>query len=135
MVIQRIQTLYLLVAVAAITVTFFFPIGFIPGEDQIQSVCVCAYPWYMGFTIAADALLLLSVFLYKALNVQIKTTLVGGLMVAASVIWLFFIGAGIAGEINWFNLALLIFSDVLAFLALRAMQKDNRLLRSYDRLR
>lgn len=136
MVIQRIQTLFLLVAVAALSMTLFFPFGFACLQNGTPvGIEPCSFPWYLGFNAVADLLLIISIFLFKKLSVQLKTTLIGGLMVAASVIWWFFISTEIAAYPNWLNLGLLILADIFTFLALRAMQKDRRLLRSYDRLR
>ncbi|WP_418991164.1 DUF4293 domain-containing protein [Alistipes sp.] len=153
--IQRIQTLYLLVLTALMAVTLFAPLAWFAGEageftlhafalrtadgESVQPTA------YMGVVLAlATAVPLVTIFLYKRRLLQIR------LCVAEMVLLL---GAAVMEGIYYF-LSWRVFSDqtfhmqgfkpsialplvglVFAYLAVRAIFRDEMLVRAADRIR
>lgn len=84
------------------------------------------------------ALLLISIFLYKNLKFQIKVTRITIVLIVLSAIVEFVALYSQVGnlEIAWIGSAIMLGCALIcAFLALRGMISDQKLLSSYDRLR
>lgn len=154
--IQRIQSLYLLVVTALMAVTLFCPIAKfnVEGEEVILSAfgvsdtvgVLSSMPVWMGVMLAASTLLpLITIFLFKRRMLQIRlcgvevALLVGDIALMAFYIYKLY--ANFFENIEWSNLiigvpvVMPIASIVLTVLALRATLRDELLVRSLDRIR
>ncbi|HKM31848.1 MAG: DUF4293 domain-containing protein [Bacteroidales bacterium] len=120
--IQRIQTLYLTIALGLMA-TLLFGI-------------YATYTPFVVLTVAVCALLVLTIFLYKARKIQIRLCIYTSLIMLGQQIWM--------GVAYYQNKALVSFtvstvfpiiSIILVLLALRAIAADEALVQSYNRLR
>ena len=138
MVIQRIQTLMLLIA--AILMAIFCCTGFatVKAADAARTVLVADAPVLLTLNILIAVLLVISIFLYRDLRRQMRVTLLILLLICASMVTSgFIIYAGIPGAepILLGGVSLLLLALIFALLAYRAMGRDRRLLAAADRLR
>lgn len=142
--IQRIQTIYLFLAAAAAGAMFALPIA-TTAEAQADSVVFADAAFevqdkitMMGAFGLAALLLFVIIFLFNNRSLQMNLTKAG----------LFLTGVGVgAGIYHFFNdqaadlaqpaagLILPVLVVVFAYLALRNIKKDDKLVRSVDRLR
>lgn len=140
--IQRIQTVYLVLGAAALGAMFFF-------QDMFASNAASTYAWFepamivlIGLSAAAG---LGSVFLYSNRKLQRKVVVAAQVLTALCMLALYggyYLGNELvlrteAGT-DWnrtIMLLLPIVGYVLFFLARRAIQKDIELVQSMDRLR
>ncbi|MBQ7855689.1 MAG: DUF4293 domain-containing protein [Alistipes sp.] len=154
--IQRIQTLYLLIAVALMAVTLFCPVALL-NVDGVQ-VTLSAFgifdpmgklsnmSIFMGVQLLLSTLLpLLTIFLYKNRVLQIRlcgaelVMLVGCLVIIGVSIWR--MCSLLLEEFEWSMLALRlpvvmpVVAFILVVLAMRATLRDELLVRSLDRIR
>ena len=151
--IQRVQTLYLLLATAMMSLTLFLPLATIvcggnelvlkaftlSGLEDVESVL----PVYLGaFLAVTTALLLVIIFIYKKRMVQIR------LCVSAIVLLL---GSAALIGLYCYRLCDLLTSDLVftlgfaslmpvvaiipVVLAIRGIARDEALVRSLDRIR
>ena len=152
--IQRIQTLYLLLAAVLMSLTLFLPLAtIVSGADEIVvkafSVDISSVgfdaplPIYMGILLSVATLLpLITIFLYKRRLVQIRlcvseiVLLVGA---AAFVALYCYRLCDILTDYLIFTLGFAALMPVVAIipmvLAIRAIAKDEALVRSLDRIR
>ncbi|NLA15357.1 MAG: DUF4293 domain-containing protein [Bacteroidales bacterium] len=121
--IQRIQTLYLLIALGLMTSLFFG--------------IYATYTPFVVLTVAVCALLLLTIFLFKARKIQIRLCIYTSLVLLGQQIWM-----GVAyyqnkAEDISFTVTTVfpMVSIILVILALRAIGSDEALVQSYHRLR
>ncbi len=150
--IQRIQTIYLLLAAVALGATFFLPLATASGEPSVLASAgdnffadgvFWAKEFPAGFaTLAFAVAALIGVFLYKNRPKQMQ--LAGSLAVAAILFVGMFAGLGYyyanrlpAGSSTQLSLGSGIapLAIPLLWLAYRAIKKDEALVRSSDRLR
>ncbi len=156
--IQRIQTIWLLLASAVILALFLFPylqftdlqgIGKalkVTGEYQAtgsEAVRTSAYILQTIATLILAALPLYTVFQYKKRAVQTKV--IYGTIVALLLfgIWLYFSASATLQEVNrqlsanniGVGLFLIPIAIILLLMALNGIRKDEKLIRSADRLR
>lgn len=163
--IQRIQTLWLFFVVLLSVATFFFPLAvftfnfkglefhelytFIPSQVSLKSDAVVqTTPAYslIFIQIGVGLIALISIFLFKNRGLQLKVLSSGFLLLAIYVGFLFFLKIdGLEKEIaelyskpslsygvsSYFPILQLL----LLILAQRAIKKDERIVRSSDRLR
>lgn len=142
--IQRIQSIYLFLAAAAVLALFAIPFATTPEVQADSAIFADAtfnvqdsVPMMAGFGLTG-ALLLVIIFLYNNRKLQMTLTKVG----------LFFAGVGVglaaqrfftdsASDAAQFSVgvALPVLAVIFAFLALRSINKDEKLVRSVDRLR
>jgi hypothetical protein len=123
--IQRIQSLYLLLATGSLGTLFMRSVAFADFTEPNPSLSASAdgylniydSPISMGMTVVGIALSLLTIFLFKNRPLQVQLTWLGILTMAA---------------LLGFPLSL---SVVFSFLAIRSIRKDEKLVRSADRLR
>ncbi len=154
--IQRIQSVYLLIVVALACCTLFMPsVDFMSTNIELQSLYTLKYMNLVGEGVAYAnvvtwALFLLSaivpavafatIFLYKKRPLQISLTIgniilmVGYYILLGIAIWTF------ADRLNadWhlhFAVVFPLINAILSYLALRGIIKDEALVRSLDRLR
>lgn len=153
--IQRIQTLYLLIIVALTAVTLFAPLAWFgndAGEFTLYAFSLkngageAVQPAvYMGVLLALTCLLpLLTIFLYKRRMLQLRlcvvelVLLVGALAMEAVYYFLSYrVFAGIEFHTQGFRpaIALPVVCLLFAYLAARAIFRDELLVRSLDRIR
>lgn len=132
MVIQRIQTLWLIIAMALTIISGFCPFVSI-GEEIFSPL---DYPIMSILVWLTAIIIFISVFLFGNLSLQKKTIKLGMLMTLILVIT----GGVIAtrnpdAKIEWgTSVCLLAVSVIFEILAIRAMSRDQKRLRDSDRL-
>ncbi len=148
--IQRIQTLYLLIVAALMAVTLFAPLAWfgLDGEEltlyafalESASGETVRPPLWTGILLAlACALPLVVIFLYKRRLVQIRLCVAELVLLAGSAAMLavaYFWGHG-AAEYQGMKpaIALPLVCLLFTWLALRAIFRDEMLVRSLNRIR
>lgn len=141
MVIQRWQTLFLLVACILMCILCASPFAQIAATEAAAAptpVFVKDAPVFLVLNIVIAILLFIAIFLFKNLKLQMRVTTMSIVLLAASAVTGGFIIYATMpdAEIIWTGaVLLLVLSAIFAACALRFMRKDHRLLRSYDRLR
>ncbi|MDD2612149.1 MAG: DUF4293 domain-containing protein [Bacteroidales bacterium] len=151
--IQRIQSLYLLLITALLIAVLFLPFGFLqtPAEmyeytafsiQQVLTGEVYALPvWILAAVlIISAALSFLTIFLYKKRKVQIRLCLCNELvlvlfyLIYAIFLFMFISKTGAENE-TCFGMALPLISIILNYMAVIAIRKDEALVKSWDRIR
>lgn len=150
MVIQRIQSVYLLIAVILMAIFAFFPAltftfgdkDFVYGALEAGKVGVTHIdPLMLTLTILIAVFALIDIFLFKNLQRQMTfcfTTIIIGLAMLIAIAVVAFIIQGRVGINNMMpHWALLfpVFSIIFLMLAHKAMSRDKKALRDSDRLR
>lgn len=140
MVIQRIQSIYLLVgAVLMALMSFLTPIGSLIGSDGMPtSIYLSDFPTLLILDLLTAVLLFIAIFLFKNLSLQMKVTRISIvlILVTGALIFTVLYSQVADLQIKWIGVTvLLICSFVSSILALNAMGRDKKLLSSYDRLR
>lgn len=142
MVIQRWQSLLLLIAVALMCVFCLTPFATVPAgeavENGVSEIFIKDAPVFMVLNIVIAVLLFISIFLFKDLKRQRTVTLISIVLLAASLVtcgFILYVGMPDANVIWFGGVSLLVVCLILALFAYRFMGRDLRLLRSYDRLR
>ena len=140
MVIQRWQTVFLLLASILIIVFCFIPVGYLTDTagDTI-AVYPCNYTLYFTLNIVAAAILLFAIFQFRNTRRQRAITLIAMFLIEVSLaIGIYFIFISIPdspkGDFGAGGL-LLPAALIAAFIAYRRILADEKLLKSYDRLR
>ena len=151
--IQRIQSLYLLLASAFMSLTLFMPIATFVVDGQTYELTAFSLTCgemsqstiWLGIILAiATALPLITIFLFKKRTLQIRlcavevVLLIGSLVLVALYYWLTSrLFEGLVIEHRQFGWAapMPIVALVLSYLASRAIFKDEVLVRSLDRIR
>lgn len=151
--IQRIQSLYLLLAAALMSLTLFMPIATFVVDSQTYVLTAFSLTcgelsqstiWLGIILVIATALPLITIFLFKRRTLQIRlcaveiVLLVGSLVLVALYYWLTSrLFEGLVIEHRQFGWAapMPIVALVLSYLASRAIFKDEVLVRSLDRIR
>jgi uncharacterized membrane protein len=128
--IQRIQSLYLLIAFIVGVIVFNLSIN-IEFDEGISQ----AYRDNYGFLIA-PVLLLLSLFLFKKRSLQSLVVLIISMQQLLQ-IGLLLPSFDLSDDINFTEIAILLsfITVVLTWLARRGIRNDNALVRSVDRIR
>lgn len=149
MVIQRIQSVYLIIAVILMAVFAFFPaltfeLGgreFVYGALEAGKVGVTHIdPLMLMLVILISLLAFIDIFLYKNLQRQMTVCfvdiIIGLAMLVAIGIQAFYVSGkeGVTLTCQWY-LILPILSIVFLMLAHKAMSRDKKTLRDADRLR
>lgn len=154
--IQRIQTLYLLLATAMMSLTLFLPLATIVygGNEMIIKAFTVSgvegfsdsLPLYLGLVLAATtALLLAIIFIYKKRMVQIRLCVAAIVLLLGSAL---LIGlycyrfCNILAELNYDIIMAVGFASLMpvvaiipVVLAIRGIARDEALIRSLDRIR
>lgn len=148
--IQRIQTVYLLISVALLTTMMFLSVGtFVTPDNTLTEMSSLALsqggstisyrPWALfAELLTADLLLLLTIFMYKKRMLQIRLATFATILIvgwyATLFAFVYIIKDEAAFSYSWQDILPLV--AVLAnWLAIRAIGADEVLVRSYDRLR
>ena len=149
MVIQRIQSVYLLIAVILMIVFAFFPaltfeLGgreFVYGALETGKVGVTHIdPLMLMLVVLISLLAFIDIFLYKNLQRQMTVCfvdiIIGLAMLVAICIQAFVVNGkdGVTLQWQWY-LALPVLSIIFLMLAHKAMSRDKKMLRDADRLR
>ena len=149
MVIQRIQSVYLLIAVILMVVFAFFPaltfeLGgrqFVYGALEAGKVGVTHIdPLMLMLVVLISLLALIDIFLFKNLQRQMTVCfvdiIIGLAMLVAICIQAFYLYSKDGVTLTWqWYLLLPILSIVFLMLAHKAMSRDKKMLRDSDRLR
>ena len=140
---QRIQSIYLLLSFLGALLMFFIPIADLTFPDGNELyVYIEREVYLMILAGAVAALSLINIFLYKKRNIQV---IIGFLALVLTAIFMFSIilnvemtseesTTGVEGSYTWGTFVpflIIIFTS----LALRNIRKDEMLVRSMDRLR
>lgn len=135
--IQRIQTLWLLLAsicaFASVKLPFYFGSLEVPGP----TITITPYDNFMllVFVIATALMGLLSIFLFSNRSLQIKMCIVGLVLSLANLMHYFlFMKNFKTGGLSLYSI-LSFLVPVFFILAIRSIYKDQKLLKSLDRLR
>lgn len=143
MVIQRIQSLFLLVAcVLMVLFIIVVPVAYTPdatAASSVTSVYVTDVTELLVINAIVAALLFVCIFLFKNLKMQIKATLLTiMLLVVSMATGAFILSAKMpeGTEVAWTGSAIITaLALVFALAAWSRMRRDHRTLRSLDRLR
>lgn len=150
MVIQRLQTLYLILAVIMVSVFFFVPFGYTTVADVADGVSVLeplrAYG-FVGLVVPlalAILVMVVAIFMFKRMAAQKLMVLVSALLTVATMgVVVYMMVSGFADtnpqvtlKSVWGGGGLLLVGALIAQMAAyHGISADQRLLRSYDRLR
>lgn len=150
MVIQRIQTLFLVLAIACMAAFLFVPFGYWSvaeahvGKVELLGLVGQNYPSLIVPSVASILLMVISIFMFKKMPVQKFMVVLSALatVVAAGVV-IFIMTRGFVDETVEFEVSavwsggglLLIAALISQIAAYRGICRDQKLLRSYDRLR
>lgn len=140
MVIQRWQSLFLLIATVLMCVLCASPFAQYAVAESAEPTKMFVHeaPVFLTLNIVVAALLFIAIFLFKNLRMQMKVTLMSIVLICASAVtgaFIFYSTMPDKSVILVGAVVLLVLSLVFAVMALRMMKKDYKLLRSYDRLR
>ena len=143
MVIQRWQTVWLLVATVLVAVFCCIPMAIVPGEvndpNSVTFMRPVDVPVFMVVNIVVAFLFFLSILLYKNTTRQKTLTLVSILLIVVVMVTevlLLYSWNDAYGGIEWLgSIFLLLAALVFALLAYRGINHDERLLKAADRLR
>lgn len=133
--IQRIQTVWLLVAIVLLVAFFFVPFGYSLLADESAGL-MAFESFYVYIPVLISGLLsLIAIFLYRKLDLQKSVVIVAMVfaLVAASA-GLVSVLCADGASLGW-GLLLPLLAAVAQIAAVRGVAADQRLLRSYDRLR
>lgn len=151
--IQRIQSLYLLVALVITSVLFSMDLAKLANETglfrltvdgvySIDSEVRLVMPAYAltSLLIADVALLLIIIFLFRKRILQIRLAAMGMVLLAGLSGMIYYFGKTASKELGaelsftW-AIVLPLVSMVLVFMAIKAIGRDEALIRSIDRIR
>lgn len=153
--IQRIQTVYLLVIAILMIVLLFVPIAqvvvlgdgsynfYTYGVVQIgdETTVSIVYYWaLLTLSVCTIVLPLLTVFLYKKRFVQIRLCIVEIILLIGSLILMWYhihqFGNKLNADVLYkFGFILPVMCIILTYMAIQGILKDIKLLKSYDRIR
>lgn len=144
--IQRIQTIYLLLATVALITTLFIPLGTILPENETNlfipftAIGVEGYRpiGYAALLILSAFVSLASIFLWKNRTLQVRICIFNMVLMLTSYLIYFIYKMSdtetIQYNLGWGNL-LPFLSILLTFLAIRSIRRDEKLIRSLNRIR
>lgn len=139
MVIQRWQSVYLLLAVFAMILTCIRPFGFVINPDGTSLELISFdFPILLTVNILTGVLLLIDIFLYKNLRFQRLVAAVCIVLLIASTATAFLIlaNSGDVWEIAWSGVPVgLVCALICTLFARYRMSCDEKILKSYDRIR
>lgn len=137
--IQRLQTLYLIIAVILTGMFCFFPYAESSvSNGEVEKILVSDSPVLMILSATITILLVISIFMYKNLKQQMKMTVVNAALILGTVITsLIYIYVGQADTVPAFDggVILLVLAFSFCVGAYRRMKHDKNLLAAADRLR
>ena len=132
--IQRIQTIYLFLAAVVLLLLFVFPLGIVGGNNfTFQNDIVAFIAALVGAGVS-----LITIFLFRNRSLQKKTLQIAVFAVSFFVGWIamsIFINKDPALDQFGIGLACPFIALLFMFLAMRGINKDNKIVKSMDRLR
>lgn len=139
MVLQRWQTVLLLLSLVLMVVFIFAPMGTafdLMSPESATLVFVCDNVGFLILNIVIAVLLLIDIFLFRNLKAQMAVAAVAMVLMAASAgLGFSFIYLLDGFRMSLFSTPLVVSALVLTWFARRFMRKDQRLLAAADRLR
>ena len=146
--IQRIQTVYLLVVAILAVVMISLPVGsFVTPDYHMSELTNLALvseegvsdyaPWAL-FALQTVSAILVTIFLYKKRMLQIRLTLFNMLVLVGYYVTLVIFVLNLKGDASFvpsWTVCLPLISIILSWLAIRAIGKDEMLVKAYERLR
>ncbi|MDE6382761.1 MAG: DUF4293 domain-containing protein [Paramuribaculum sp.] len=148
--IQRIQTLMLVLAIAALIVFLYVPYGYwdielTAGGEAMPQMIACGQPVMLWFTVLTCVVILCSIFLYNKMPLQKSLVAIAAVMVVALacvVVYNLTRPVEIAtAEVTsmtpaWGIGGLMLVAALVGLVAAyRGISRDQKLLRSYNSLR
>lgn len=148
--IQRIQTVYLLIVAILMVVMMSFPVGYFYTETSVSDMTNLAVmapdgsvnyaPWALFAILMVVAIVaLVTIFLYKKRMLQIRLTLFSSIVLIGYYVTLATFVWGTLKDCGSFTpawtLCLPLISIILNWLAIRAIGRDEMLVKAYERLR
>ena len=152
--IQRIQTVYLLLTVILTTLLFFMPVASLTIPDEFayhfyttkvtqagEPEIFIAYNWMsMILNILTTSLSIIIIFLYKKRFLQLRLCVVNIILLIGMAVLMWSQVDNMTSELHadhqWeFSLCFPLIGIILNWLALRGIVRDIALLKSYDRIR
>lgn len=142
MMIQRLQSVWLLIAAILVSVFCFVPMAIVPSDMDPGSATFLApkdMPVFLVVNILVALLLFMAIFLYKNTKRQKTVTLVSMVLLAVLMATESFVLFGWHSQgdsVEWLgSIFLLVGALIFALLAYRGISHDEKLLKSADRLR
>lgn len=139
MVIQRWQTVLLALAVIVMAIFCSTPFATVSATaEQVESVYLKDAPVLMIVSILIGVVLFMSIFMYKDLKRQMTMTLVSMVLLVAAIvtgIFIVYYAMPDAQLVIFGGVTLLVVTFILALGAYTMMNRDRKLLDSYNRLR
>ena len=139
MVIQRWQTVLLALAVIVMAIFCSTPFATVSATaEQVEGVYLKDAPVLMIVSILIGIVLFLSIFMYKDLKRQMTMTLVSMVLLVAAIvtgIFIVYYAMPNAHLVILGGVTLLVVTFILALGAYTMMNRDRKLLDSYNRLR
>ncbi len=138
--IQRIQTIWLLLAATAsfLTLKWSFYTGNILAADQTkkyEELTAYHHPLLLVGTIAVAVAALIAIFLYKNRKLQFRVSLIGFLVALLNLVLYYFETQHFAEGQYAISAIIALAIPVFLLLAALAINKDEKLVKSLDRLR
>ncbi|MBR5281283.1 MAG: DUF4293 domain-containing protein [Alistipes sp.] len=151
--IQRIQTLYLLAVAALMTTAVLTPLAYFAAGAQEYLLYAFSLKGgetsystiYMGVVVALAAIVpFVTIFLYKNRTLQIRLCAVELVLLLGSAVFMgiyYYLGSRMFSQLEFsaqgFRIAIIfpLVALILDYLAIRAIFKDEMLVRSLDRIR
>jgi membrane-associated HD superfamily phosphohydrolase len=136
MVIQRWQSVLLLVAAVLMGINCFIPVS-VASEAGAAALCAYDFSMLLIINIVTAVLMLISIFLYKDLRKQLQVTAISAVLAVVTIVATMLTVGNIVSfaAINFVGLLLPVAATVLTVVARRCINRDKKLLSSYDRLR
>lgn len=137
--IQRIQTVWLLLAAACAFITlklsFYSGNKIINGQKQFEHLTASDKILLTILSVTVGILALVLIFLFKDRKLQMRLTIVD-LLISLLNIYLYFKASQefVEGRIDW-SCVFVFIIPMLLFLAIRGIYKDEKLIKSMNRLR
>ncbi len=138
--IQRIQTIYLLLAAISLSVILFLPVGYQEAESGIvANVAMSKNLPTCILSIISAVTAILTIFLFNNRKLQLRITsvaiLLAVLTTASIAVFQFVSGKALLTTLNYIPYVFAVFSVIFGILAYRGINADDKLVRSMDRLR
>lgn len=150
--IQRIQTIYLVIVAGIMLATLFLPLGYLILGVDLQMFDVFGVhtmpetkeiitPWNLFLLpICTACLAIITIFFYKRRKLQINLSYLTLFSIALFYVFLFFYtyipGIRYGSNITFvIGVVLPLIAAIVEILAIRGIKKDEKLIRSLDRIR
>lgn len=152
--IQRIQTVYLILALALMSALFYFPIAKIIGMDDhiyllyfdgLKPAKNTSIYYMQTFPLAILLFVicmidLVTIFLYRKRKIQMRLCIINMVLMIGSpglmVFYLMYVNEKLQGVISYeYPLIFPVVAAILTYLAFRGVRKDELLVRSLERIR